>query len=84
MIEDRARLEFLQQYETFHDEDDPFGPISPSRLISEKVSLFISNNLYATIRAAPRRKFSRHSVKIVKPDNGLIEVHLTKRYTRLA
>jgi hypothetical protein len=53
-------------------------------ITGEQICLFINDKLFSTSITTPRKRYSRFSLKVVKPKRKRMEIHLTKKLNQFA
>jgi hypothetical protein len=81
----RQRITAPSQFKVTTDvEDTTYYDMPVSMVVSQRYELFIDGKLFATVRANPKRRYSRSPIRFVKPKRGRLQVHLVRKYTKLA
>ena len=78
LITKPARFEARQEYAEMYARNEDLTP-SLTVPVSQTYQLFIDGALFATVKAAPKRRYSRAPVRIVKPEHGPLELHFIKK-----
>lgn len=82
LITKPARFEANQEIATMYRDH---AELTPSLMlpVSQTYQLFIDNDLFATVKAAPKWRYRRAPIHIVKPKQGPIEIRFVKKYVIL-
>lgn len=75
LLNKRARFEAEMQLVKLSNDD-----LSPTVPLSQTYKLFIDDDLFASVIAYPKVKYQRSPIRLVKPKNGPVEIHLVKKY----